>query len=169
MKRIGYFTLAILCLLQSGCMLLIYQFRQCYVQVEMRHALKNPNSPFQRLTLSLNDFQKSKINAHEIAIDGKMYDIKSVKFTSGQVEFLAIRDIKEESILKVINKIIGFNQGNDDKIPNQLLVLLSMVYLTPDTFHSFFFQKNNFVHDVFLIPSICSCPQEIFSPPPEKS
>ena len=51
---------------------MIYQFRQCYVQMEMGQALKDPNFHFQKLTLSLNDFQKYKINDHEVSIAGEM-------------------------------------------------------------------------------------------------
>ena len=160
--------MAVVCLLQSGSMLMIYQFRQCYVQMEMGQALKDPNFHFQKLTLSLNDFQKYKINDHEVSIAGEMYDFKSVNITGNKVEFIAIRDTKEEGILKLIKKTIGFNKAKDQKFPNHLLVLLNMVYLTPGTCHSFFFQENNLQHCFCPIPSICSCPRQILSPPPEK-
>ena len=52
---------------------------QCHVQNEMVETIEKKETKFHTIRLTLETFNKSKINAKEISYQGKMYDIKSVK------------------------------------------------------------------------------------------
>jgi hypothetical protein len=167
LKKIGYILLLTILLLQAGGMLLIYKMQQCYVKQEMQQTLNNSKTKFQKITLSLSEYQKSKINSHEISINGKMYDVKSVNILENNVKLLVINDSKEENILQKIKDFTNrTNQPNSD-LPNQLQQLLSLNYLSPEIKHFFFIPV--FSINLFRQPNLnlVSNDSDIPSPPPK--
>ena len=133
----------------------------------MQQLLKDNSSQFQNITLSLSDYQKSKVNAHEISIDQKMYDVKSAKFIGCKVELVIIHDKKEETILKNITKYANSRGLPGSQIPVYLQRLLSLNYLSPNIDRTFFIPS--LLIQVFrsaqliLLSSISDIP----SPPPK--
>lgn len=68
----------------------------------MQQTLENGHARFQKITLSRTDYEKGKINGHEICLSGKIYDIKTMSIHGDSVELLAINDTDEENILEKI-------------------------------------------------------------------
>lgn len=89
-------------LLQSGGLLLVYQMQQFWVRRDMLQVIKNQETGFLKLTLTVSEYQNSKLNAREISIGGDMYDVKSIAQVGDKLELLVIRDSKEQSILEKI-------------------------------------------------------------------
>ena len=153
--------------MQSGGLLLFYQVQQYFVQYRMQQALNCNTSRFQKLTLTLDDFQNSKINNNEISLNGKMYDIKSIKTSDDTVELIVLNDTEEESIIEIIKRIVGNENQQNRVLPNKLIQLLSLIYLSTTS-------QNNLLLDgiqQIIFQSFCetivSHKTEIFSPPPE--
>lgn len=128
LKPIISIALVIICLIQSGGMLLIYHVQQYTAKLEMREILDKKSTRFQKLNISIDEFHQYKINAHEILLDNNLYDIKSVKINGDKVELLVLHDAKEKSILDCIKKTASRSTEQNKKFPNHLLKLISLVY-----------------------------------------
>ena len=167
MKKIGYIALLSILIIQAGGGLLIYKIQQYYVQMEMERALNNEETSFQQLTLSFNDFQKGKINAHEISFDGKMYDIRSIKISGDKVELLVINDTKEENIIENIKRSVNPNDQQNKGLPSQFVKLLTLVYVVPATDPDLLLQKKQRHIFVPFCDIIVSHKSDITAPPPK--
>lgn len=154
-------------LLQAGGMLLVYKTQQFYVQEEMQQTLNSDKTQFQKIILSLRDYQKSQINAHEISVKGKMYDVKSVNISGDSGALLVLNDSKEENILEKIKDFTeGTNRPNND-LPNQLQQLFSLNYLSPETDRIFFIPSLSIHVFRSLNLNIVSSDLDISTPPPK--
>jgi len=149
-------------------MLFVYQLQQCRVQHAMKQALLNSDTRFQKIVLSTKEYENNKISASEIAIEGKMYDVKSVRVSNNRVELLVLNDQNEEHILR---KIVSFFHPNNASpkrgFPHRLQQLFTLDYLLPEIFTSLFvvpLTKDNYSIVLFYIVSN-HLPN--FTPPPE--
>ncbi len=167
LKKTASILLLSILLLQAGGLLVVFKMQQCYVWQEMQLSLKDNQTPFQKITLPFFDYQKSKINSHEISVNGKMYDVKSISLSDDKVELLVIHDSREENILQKIKDFaISTNQPNTD-FANQLFQLLSLNYISPGVGPVFFIPS--FSINIFspLFLNVISNGFEIPSPPPK--
>ena len=132
LKKIGYLILITIIFLQTGGVLVIYKMHQSLARGEMHTILNCNDTQYEKLTLSMVDYQKAKIDANEILIQGKLYDIKSIILIGGNANLLIIHDSLEEKILKKIKDFITGNHQSNKKLPYQLLKFLSMKFLPPE-------------------------------------
>lgn len=133
----------------------------------MQQAIESTETGFQKIKLTLQEYQNSKVNAFEISLGGKMYDVKSVTISGDVAELLVIHDHKEENILKEIKAFLTMNDHASNTIPPQLKIILSLNYLLPEvrqlifisslSAHSFYFSGLNFSSNT----------AEVQVPPPE--
>jgi hypothetical protein len=130
--------LAILLFPASG-ILLIYKTRQLYVQHEMMMLIKNSETSFEKLLLSFSEYQKSRLNAHEIYFKGNMYDVKSVSFSNNNVELIVINDLKEKNLLKNIKDFLNKSNRQKKELPDQLQKFLSLNFLSAEKDQIIFF------------------------------
>lgn len=167
LKKIGCIAFISIFLMQSGAVLLIYMMEQTYVQSEMLEKIKSSQTEFQKLTLTVTEFHKCKINAHELSCNGKMYDYESAVVVGSTVELLVINDISEENILEKIRAFTNNPSHQNNQLPNQIIKLLTLTYLCPTANNKFFFpelQQNIFLS---ICENIVSFSSKILSPPPE--
>ena len=158
--------LAIL-LLPSGGILLVYKIRQLYVQHEMMMLVKKSEIAFEKLILSFSEYQKSRLNAHEIYFKGNMYDVKSVSVSNNTVELLVINDSKEKNLLKNIKDFINKTNQQKKELPDQLQKFLALNFLSTDK------ENTNYIpsmpSSIFHHPNHYILPEysDIPSPPPK--
>ena len=131
----------------------------------MLEELKEDQALATRLTLSISDFQKSRVNSGEIYFKGKMYDIKSADISADKVELLVINDTKEEKIIEKNNEL-SKNTNGQNKLPGQLLRLITMVYIFPIPNYQCLIQKRQ-NHFLLSLETLVSHDTEITSPPPK--
>ncbi|MEP7197078.1 MAG: hypothetical protein ABI851_11220 [Saprospiraceae bacterium] len=153
--------------MQYGGLLLFYQIKQCFIQYEIQLALENDSTQFQKLTLTLDDFQKYKINENEVSINGKMYDIKSIAISSDKLELIVINDEEEEDLIDKIKKTTSSANRQNNTIPNKLVDLLSLNYISSTSLLNLLLNNAqqaifNSVNDIII-----SYKSEISTPPPE--
>jgi hypothetical protein len=158
--------LAIL-LLQAGGMLLVYKIRQFFVQHEMMLLVKNSETSFEKLVLTSEEYQKSRLNSHEISFRGNMYDVKSVNISGDSVELLVINDAKEKNLVKDIKDFLNKSNQQKKELPDQLQKFLSLNFLSA--------QKESIIYIPSFFSSIGYHPNlnilsdhpDIPSPPPK--
>ncbi len=166
LKKLTAISLLILLIFQSSGVVMVLDWLQQIVQHEMWNPSKQEASHLQKMTLSVAVFESSKINPHEIKIDGLLYDLHSVKQHGNVVEVWAVNDVKEESILSYIKKLTENPTKSDNKNSHHILKLLTAIYLPVQL---------NFQCKLKLMPekqyclffeSILTASKEIWLPPP---
>lgn len=103
------------------------QLRQ--VRQEMRLKLKAfPEEKLELIKLSAAEYQKAKVEDHEIKVDGKMYDIARVEKQEEQIFVYCVHDAAEDNLLAFLDKILSLPL-KDKNIPSDVLQFFSLNYL----------------------------------------
>jgi len=138
LKLAGSVLLLTILFLQAGGILIIYKLQQYYVQDEMMQNLNSYKTQFQKIVLSLSEYQKCKINAREITLHNKLYDVKSVNIFGTRAELLVLNDSREENILIKIAEFTSTTRQQNSVLFNNLRHLLSLSYLPHERYISLF-------------------------------
>jgi hypothetical protein len=169
LKKTIYLVLLAVLILQSGGMLLIFNLQQFHIQYEMAEKLEDSNGPFEKLILTADVYERSRIGDKEICMNGKMYDIKSLTVTGDVVEIFAIQDLEEEDIMKRIKMLVKNTCAPAGKVPPHLQQLMSLVYLPSHAHHRLFLSLTGiyiFHHSGLFTASY---DPRIPAPPPKKA
>ncbi len=123
-------------LLQAGGLLLLYEGGQVCVKLRMRYELKEREEEFrkERLSIPLATYNKCRVGGDELRLDGKMYDVRSVKISGANVDLVVVHDEDEESIVCMISNISGDKSDDDIEVQKTLIELMSFVYLLPESY-----------------------------------
>ena len=143
MKKTGYILLLAILVIQAGGALLIFRFQQSCIQYQMSVALKAGKTSFTKLTLTVSEYQKSKVSSDEISYKGNMYDVRSANISGDRIELLVIHDSEEENILDKMSDFMNMPNPVGSKLPARLCELVSLNYLVPGN------------ADLFLIHNVC--------------
>jgi hypothetical protein len=131
LKRIGYVLLTFLLLLQAGGLLVCYEVEQGMVRYRNECRAAKMAGRRHLLVLTERDYASARVGKRDLRIEGEMYDMVSMVRKDGRVYVTAVRDHKEERIMKRIAAIAGHTQQGAGAVPDGLLRLLSVVYVLP--------------------------------------
>ena len=147
----------------------MFNIQQCRNQYEMHEKLNCNSTSFEKITLTVTEYQKSRVDENEISFKGRMYDVKSALVSNGSVELLVINDPEEENILVKIKHFLNNPGTPGSKHPNQLHQLTSLSYLPSYTGILLFDQLpgTSIFHHAPL--NFVSNKLEILSPPPKQA
>jgi len=128
-KIIGIIFLSVL-LLQVAGSYVYFIVRLSGIRSEMREQLKHkPDEELTLLTLSPEEFRKSKVDDHEVKVNGKMYDIARIVVTENKVLVYALHDEAEDNLLALLNEIVRRSSKDKKPVPSQLIQLLSLMFI----------------------------------------
>ncbi len=153
-------------LLQGLVALIVWQ-----VQIHLLHKQNwnNEISEFAfEMKLTHEEFQKAKVNSHEIQIERKMYDIKSADYTSTGVTLMVISDEHESYLHEKIIK--HFAEGSPKTLANegiQLPILFTLSYFQT---HQDFIFHNAGILTQLVFTNLCIDTYDhstIHTPPPD--
>jgi len=126
-----------LCILFLG--ILLIQVSGCYVyfiarltaiRIEMREQLNHlPDDQLTLLTLTTEEYQKAKVDDHEVKVNGKMYDIARLTVQKDKVLVYAIHDAAEDDLLSFLDEIVKRSTNDKKPVPSQLVQLLTLIFL----------------------------------------
>lgn len=168
MKKLLPLSLLLFLFAQSGGLLNLYSLQQLFVQWHMEEELNNPNAKFELISMSRHDFEKGRKNSFEVKWNGKMYDVKNIKFFGDSVSMLAINDTKEETLLHEIEKLICHAEDKGHVLPSLLLKLSSLTYVSGFVHTTYFVEQKSLAnYPIYLSPAANLISQEVSSPPPE--
>jgi hypothetical protein len=153
--------------MQSGGLLLVYKMKQLKVQFEMLKVLKENEEGYSKLTLTLAEYDQSRVKSHEISWQGRMYDVKSAVIKGNSVDLLVMHDEKEENILKKIKLLAGKTGSQNRELPQQLVQLLSLSYICPAEEADFIVRDRKEYNFLPFNEKYHSIEIDILSPPPE--
>ena len=168
MKKTLALSLLIFLFAQSGGLLNLYSLQQKFVQWHMEEELNNPNAEFESIRMSRSDFEKGRKNVFEVMWQGRMYDVKNIKFFGDSVSMLALHDTKEESLIHEIEKLICHAEDHNRVLPDLLLKLSSLTYLSGFVQPTYFVEQKSFANcPCYLSTAANLISQDVSSPPPE--
>ena len=166
MKKLVYILLLAVLLLQSGGLVVFYRIRQMSIKYAMIQELKREEKNLEKLVLSISEFEKCRINAHEIRYHGNMYDIKSRQTQGENILLTVINDKKETKIIEGLKHMAENENGNKTQLPDKVFKFLTLTYVCPEntliTFissESILFEQKSEKEYFFLA--------DIVSPPPK--
>jgi hypothetical protein len=165
-RKIAYSALILIILMPSMGYFLILKVQQYFARVEMVEALNSDLVKTEKITLSVSDFRKIRVDTHEILFRNKMYDIKSFALAGDSVELLVINDIQEEKILEQINDLISKTHRQHHNLPGQLINLLNLIYIIPGAGNEYAFKAAHTRFPYFCEP-IGPAQHDVTSPPPK--
>lgn len=168
MKKFLALSLLLFLFAQSGGLLNLYSLQQIFVQWHMEEELNNPNAEFESIRMSRSDFEKGRKNVFEVKWQGRMYDVKNIKFFGDSVSMFAIHDKKEETLLHEIEKLICHAEDHNRVLPDLLLKLSSLTYISGFDQTTYFVEQKSFAnYPFYLSPAAHLISQDVSSPPPE--
>jgi hypothetical protein len=145
-----------------------YAIRLLHIRQEMRNDLnKMPLHELQKLTLSADEYERSKVGDDEVKLAGKMYDIAQIERVDNQIVIYAVHDEAEDSLLAFLNTVIKRGENDKKPLPQGLLALAGLQYL-PSIFQVLqpvFLDVKSFTH--YLV-SNCTFYPDLLSPPPRQ-
>jgi hypothetical protein len=100
-------------------------FQQYAVKYKMHNLEEFENEKLQSINLTSIQYQRFKVDDHEIKFNGKLYDIVFSEFKNGVYKLTVFHDEKEESILNEIAIFFKYKCKSNQKLPlraNQLLL-----------------------------------------------
>ena len=132
----------------------------------MNEKLTNNNIPSQHITISAQDYHNKVVNEHEIEINGKLYDIRSVVFTENTAKLSVIADQKEFHILSILKKIGGGKSDDHSPFPQKLLSFMSMLFIQSNLTYAYHFPNTSVAQypDLVQLLSLGNI-ENPFSPP----
>jgi hypothetical protein len=134
LKKLAILFLLTILLFQAGGLLLCNLVEQKLVQLEMKEQLEHEDALFEKISISKKEYEANKRSYSEIAIDHKLYDIKSKTIKGDSVHLLVINDTKEKQIEAQIEAYFdgneNLNKGRSDKA-KQIKKLFELQYLFP--------------------------------------
>jgi hypothetical protein len=127
-KILGTLFLSIL-LLQVAGSYVYFVVRLSGIRQEMREQLKHkPDEELTLLTLTPDEYKKSRVDDHEVKVNGKMYDIARMTVRNNQVLVYALHDEAEDNLLTLLNEMVERSSKDKKPVPSQLIQLLTLQF-----------------------------------------
>lgn len=98
----------------------------------MRAALKDlPQEKLEKFSMSLEEFNKVRIDEHEIKVEGRMYDIARIEQDHQRVIVYAVHDEAEDNLLSFLDEIAKRPLQDKKSPPSQILQFIGLTFLPP--------------------------------------
>lgn len=101
--------------------------RKYSVHLEMKAALRE-RSELQSVRVSPEAFEKLHLEGDEVKLADVMFDIAFIELSNGEIVLHGLYDHKESSLLTLLDEVLG-GQSQDDTLPPQLVLFITLVYL----------------------------------------
>lgn len=139
---------------------------QLNVKHQISEVLKNPETKFDKITLSHEEYRKVRLDNREINLEGKLFDIKEITFFEDRVELLAYHDTKEEGLISLVENFFS-PENSKNEYTIQVLKLFLSVFTFEKQSIDFTLPVYSDTYGSYLQVYYHSFPEDIYSPPPE--
>jgi hypothetical protein len=120
-----------------------FVLRQSQIRQEMREKIGSlPADQFEVFELSIEEYQKIKVNDHEVKIDGKMYDHSAPKLENGKIILYAKHDQAEDNLISFLSEVINRSANDNKPVPSTLMNFLSLQFIPVSTLQMFSSNKS---------------------------
>ena len=129
-KILAILILSVMCIHLAG-FYAYFVVRQNQIRQEMREAIGTlPTQDFQRFVFKKEEYQKVRVNDHEVRINDKMYDHGAPTFEGEMIVLLALHDEAEDSLISLFKELIESSSQDKKPVPSQLFSFLNLIFIT---------------------------------------
>ncbi len=108
--------------------------RQAQIRHEMREMIGSlPHDQFEIFELTVHEYEKIKVNDHEVRINGRMYDHSTPKIEKGKIILYAKHDKAEDSLIGFIKEMVSKATHDSKPAPSVLMNFLSLHFIPVNT------------------------------------
>ena len=120
----------------NGAGFYIYYAAQLWqIQKEMRATLNGKqDNQLVVLQLSYADYQKSKVEEHEINVVGKMYDVAKAVSQGDSIIVYCLHDHDEDILLAILKEVVDPSSHDKSDLFHSITQLISITYISPGTY-----------------------------------
>lgn len=167
MKKIPAVLLFVILLVNTAGFYVYYVIALQRIHREMRAQLRTlPDEQLSRLVLSRKTYKTSLVEADEIKVNEKMYDVARIELRGDSVIVLAMHDKTEENFLAFANEIISKPFKQDSNVTGSILQFISLDFLPGQYVNNFSSYGRMILHHSFyLFPANTSLLQHEAPPP----
>ncbi len=146
----------------------VLQLRQ--IHAEKREQIKRlPDDALQILKLTASEYQKARVDEHEVKVDGKMYDISRVEIKDNSVWVYCLHDADEDNLIALLAKVISVPLKDKSSMPVSILQFLSLSFITSNHTIDFYNSSKIVVPKTGYQLPLSTYVQSINLPPPRVS
>ena len=132
-KKLYAVFVVLIMLVNTAGFYLYYPFALQAIRKEMKALLKTlPDEKLDFFILDENAFRKARVEAHEIKLDGRMYDIARIEIRGGFYHVYCLHDQKEDSLISFLGYVLG-KPFKSDPFPKVIQQFLGLVFILPST------------------------------------
>jgi hypothetical protein len=166
-KKIPSIGLLSILFLQVAGSYIYFVVRLSGIRQEMREQIKHkPVDQLTVLTLTPEEFQRAKVDDHEVKVNGKMYDIARIDVRETSVLVYALHDEAEDNLLALLDEIVKRSSNDKKPVPSQLIQLITLIFVPVENL----FPQNTmvaFAHSTDYSETLESIFFTIDTPPPQ--
>lgn len=166
MRKTFSIVLMSIIFLHIGGGYLYFVARLSAIRMEIRHQLSAlPDQELTRILLTREDFNKAKVDDHEVKLNGKLYDIARIEWNTDTVLVFAKHDQAEDNLLSFLQEMLHQSSNDKNQVPVQLIQLITLHFILfenqlPLNSCVFIAHRSSYEVNVF------NCSLRIESPPP---
>jgi hypothetical protein len=135
MRRVGAALLLFVLLMQMGGSYVYFGLRLVAIRHEARAALARlPDTALTRFDFLKTDFERRRVEDHELEIDGKMYDIARLVRVGDGVSVWALHDTAEDNLLSFLSAVVQRHRADKKTVPVLVTSVVAAVYDLPAVF-----------------------------------
>jgi uncharacterized membrane protein len=107
--------------------------RSLQIKHEMRALLKTlPEDKLIRISLTKREFERVRVEEHEIKINGKMYDIARVKLEGEIFHVYCVHDEAEDNLLSFLNNVLIRLQNDSTQLPVSVSAFAMLLFIATE-------------------------------------
>ncbi|GIV37016.1 MAG: hypothetical protein KatS3mg032_1395 [Cyclobacteriaceae bacterium] len=134
MKRFAAIILLLAMSVMLGGIYVYFAVRLVHLRQYMRHQLASlPEYRLDCLELKFDEFLKSRVDEHELKVNGRMFDIARAEIDGGFVRVYGLFDKDEDNLLAFLNTLLQRLLKDEQPVPALLFNLLAAVFILPDS------------------------------------
>lgn len=142
--------------------------RQAQIQQEMREEISSlPVDQFEIFELSIEEYQKIKVNDHEVKMGGKMYDHSTPKLENGKIILYAKHDQAEDSLISFLDEVVNRASHDTKPVPSTLMSFLTLQFVSAGTLEMYFPAESINITDNFQANLVWEF-YSVNTPPPKR-
>jgi hypothetical protein len=88
-----------------------------------------PADEFETFVFTMVEYNRIKVNDHEVKINGRMYDHSTPKFEQGKVVLHARHDEAEDSLIGFLKEVVSTATSDEQRAPNELTNFFSLDFI----------------------------------------
>jgi hypothetical protein len=167
MKRFPALLILAILVVNAAGFYIYFVIQLNQIRSEMIHTLKFlPDDQLTILKLAKEEYEDSRVDEHEVKVNGKMYDIARIEVKGDTLIIAAMHDEKEDNLMALLGEIISKPLKSDQPVPSAVIQFITLSFILPYDIFNFenSCQQKDF-HSHYSFSEITFLPAFLTPPP----